>query len=316
MNSDQQFTKRSIASADGTALAFRFYPGEAEAMEGIPLVAVPGLGMPAEIWFATINALQRQRPIAIIEPRGSGFSGPIRSDVDGTTFASDAIAVMDHLGWARAHVAGISMGSMIAQHVAVRHRERVQSLTLVCSYARPGPWTRHVWQLRLALAEHDVNLARLAAVLFLTSPQSVDDDERVITRLMNIWATSPVDPASYLSQMRFCASHDLHQALTALTSNSPLGALVVDAEWDLLCPSTTSSELAGLLNARLVRFPTGTHLLAGDRPTELGEVMGQHLVKFDEVTFDEAKFNEAKFARTGNSVTARRECRQPPRALT
>lgn len=47
--------------------------------------------------------------------------------------AADGMALLDHLGIARAHIVGASMGGMIAQHIAARYPDRTLSLTSIMS---------------------------------------------------------------------------------------------------------------------------------------------------------------------------------------
>jgi pimeloyl-ACP methyl ester carboxylesterase len=80
--------------------------------------------------------------------------------------ADDGVAVMDTLGWAAAHVVGISMGGMIAQVLAVNHPARVRTLTSMMS----TPW----WRIGLATPR---TLARLGRI-FKRRVASADDAVR------------------------------------------------------------------------------------------------------------------------------------------
>lgn len=58
---------------------------------------------------------------------------PVRPAYTLSDMAADGMALLDHLGIARAHIVGASMGGMIAQHMAANWPERVLSLTSVMS---------------------------------------------------------------------------------------------------------------------------------------------------------------------------------------
>lgn len=62
------------------------------------------------------------RPItALLRPAGPAYGGE--------DLADDAITVLDALGWTGAHLFGHSMGGLLAQRIAIRHPDRVRSLT-------------------------------------------------------------------------------------------------------------------------------------------------------------------------------------------
>jgi len=65
---------------------------------------------------------------ALFGKKGDAYSSEDMTD--------DAIAVMDALGWERAHIFGHSMGGTIAQRIALRHPDRV--LSVVSSAVMPS----------------------------------------------------------------------------------------------------------------------------------------------------------------------------------
>jgi len=58
---------------------------------------------------------------------------PVRPAYTLADMAADGMALLDHLGIARAHIVGASMGGMISQHIAARYPDRVLSLTSIMS---------------------------------------------------------------------------------------------------------------------------------------------------------------------------------------
>ncbi|SDE27109.1 alpha/beta fold hydrolase [Auraticoccus monumenti] len=116
---------------------------------GVPLLLVFGLGGQMIWWPDEFCAALAERGFHVVrfdnrdsgrsEPM-SGTARPVRSLLRVSRppytledLADDAVALLDHLGLASAHVVGISMGGMIAQVVAIRHPERVRSLTSIMS---------------------------------------------------------------------------------------------------------------------------------------------------------------------------------------
>lgn len=98
--------------------------------EGPELLFLHGLNASAAI----------QRPhapvgyrVAAYDQRGHGSASPVTEPEAYAIgeFVADALAVLDHLGWARPVVCGSSMGAAVALRLALDHPDRVRALALV-----------------------------------------------------------------------------------------------------------------------------------------------------------------------------------------
>jgi pimeloyl-ACP methyl ester carboxylesterase len=142
------FGEERLAPANGIELAYQKMGDP----DGEPLLLVMGLATQMIAWEEGFCSLLADRGFLVVrfDNRDIGRSTKIESAglpsrVDMTIgrratapyllrdMANDAVGLLDHLGIDSAHVAGVSMGGMIAQTLAIEHPGRVRSLASIMS---------------------------------------------------------------------------------------------------------------------------------------------------------------------------------------
>ena len=71
--------------------------------------------------------------------RGHGRSGVPAKGYRVVDFADEAIGLLDALAIDRAHIVGLSLGGSVVARVAVRHPDRIRSVTIIGSMASGYP---------------------------------------------------------------------------------------------------------------------------------------------------------------------------------
>src|ERR1700755_472779 len=86
--------------------------------EGPAVLLIAGQGMTVDGWWATIPVLARSFRVIAFDNRDTGRSTRSPWPYSAAQMAGDALAVLDAAGEERAHVYGISLGSLVAQELA------------------------------------------------------------------------------------------------------------------------------------------------------------------------------------------------------
>lgn len=103
------------------------------------IVFAHGLLFDRRVFEHQVVALSERYRCIAFDFRGHGESEVTRGGYDMDTLAADAAALIDALGAAPCHFAGLSMGGFVALRLAVRRPELVRSLVLLDTSADPEP---------------------------------------------------------------------------------------------------------------------------------------------------------------------------------
>ena len=221
--------------------------------QGEPLVLLMGLGAPGSRWEEHVTAYEKHFRCILVDNRGAGGSDKPRGPYTTAMMADDTAGLMAALGIDRARIAGISMGSAIAQELALRHPARVRSLVLVSSWSRCDRYTRAVF-------EH------LAAMRAVATPAA-------FTQLLQLWIftagyyeahydemlqAQEEAEADYMplpafeAQCAACCGHDTYARLGEIG----VPALLTVGEADIFTPLRLSREMhAAMPGSELLVLP-------------------------------------------------------------
>jgi len=111
------------------------------------LLLLNSLGTSLEMWDDQFEALSERFELIRFDARGHGKSTiGIQKEATIDLLATDALNVLDACGVARAHLCGLSLGGMIAMHIAAKWPDRV--LKAVLCNTTPHMPPRETWDTR------------------------------------------------------------------------------------------------------------------------------------------------------------------------
>lgn len=265
----------SVVVEDGTRIAYAL----AGRRDGEPLLMIHGLGADTRGWIFQRRALGSRFRLILVDNRGVGRSDRPEGPYDIEVMAADAVAALDHAGYGSAHVMGASMGGIIAQALAVRHPERVRSLTLACTACQHFGWRRELLADWASQAEtYGMREFVSRNLRWMLGPRSVRRAGAALAVLAPMAFNVPV--ASFVAQIHAILGMD--DSLRSELATIAVPTLVLVGSQDVLTTQGDGEEIAELIpGAALAVVRGGAHLFMVEMAREFNRTVTNFL---DDVT--------------------------------
>lgn len=212
---------------------------------GQTLVLVNGVGDDLDGWVNQLDDFVRSGlRVVSFDNRGVGQSSKPPGPYTSREMASDLDALVTELKLSRFHLAGVSMGGVIAQEYAVAHTGALASLVLANTFAVADPFTRaafDTWAIVAEAAGMPVMMRQQAPWIF--SPAFYERHPDRVAELIAAAQASTQPPAPFAAQMAALTEHDC----AARIGNVTIPTLVIAARDDIIIRPALSRRLYELL---------------------------------------------------------------------
>jgi len=246
--------------------------------QGEPVLLVMGLAMSGRGWRKQVEDLADDFTVCAYDNRGVGASSSPPGIYTTRALARDAFGLMDHLGWDRAHIVGISMGGMIAQHMGLMSPDRVRSLALISTHmggrgGRPSfEGTKTFLTMQTSTGER-----RLQAVSKMLFSQSwADNNEGFLRNDFAEIGSIPSSPWGVAGQLAAVLSHMSRRRLHRLRG---IPAVVMTGTEDLMVRPFNSRRIADALHAPLVEVEGAGHGLIIEAHDQVNATLRDHFAR-------------------------------------
>lgn len=234
-----------------------------------PLVLSNSLGATLAMWDPQHDALAERFRVIRYDTRGHGGSavppGPYSID----DLGRDVVELLDHLGVARAHFAGLSLGGMTGMWLGANAPERVDRLVLLCTSEKLGP--PEMWAERQRTVREHGTAALVDATLerWFTEGYRARFDTSAVRAMFE-----SIDDEGYAS----CCAAIQHMDQSASLGAIAAPTLVIAGAQDPATPPAHARRIAAAIpHARLEVLDPGAHLVNVERPEAVTHLIIEHL---------------------------------------
>lgn len=242
---------------------------------GMPVLLFHGTTMNRSAWDFVIASMPSPRTYIQIEFPGSGESSMPTSPLSVESLVTDVEAVLDYLDVERCHVAGYSLGAVVAAGTSALAPDRVASSTLLCGWAVTDARMRLTFQLWKKLISIGPEVFMQYAMVDGFTAASLTAIEPMMEQMIAMSATA-VAPGS-IHQLDLDEIVDISALLPRITAPT----LVISGAQDRWVDPAHGEALAqGIKGASFTSLPAG-HLVIQELAADVAGLLHEHISSHD-----------------------------------
>ena len=241
---------------------------------GSPVILLHAVSLDLTYWDAQFERLSRTHDVVAFDWPNHGRSGNLpAAQISFNALAKVVASVVEQTAGGPAHIVGLSMGSMVAQHFALTYPERVRSLCLLGSACTFADAVRQGMQDRAAKVRQGGMTAVLEAALsrwFVPEFRGRRPD--VIDRVTK--TVLACDAEGHAATWDMIAGLDTQERLASLTCPT----LVLAGAEDPSTPPAAARLIAErIVGAQVEIIPGASHMAQLEAPEVVSDLIGSFL---------------------------------------
>ncbi|MCJ1412845.1 hypothetical protein MMC19_006945 [Ptychographa xylographoides] len=244
------------------------------------IVLINGLADDLETWSTQIPALVTAGyRVLTFDNRGIGKSEKPEGPYNAELLANDTKGLVAALEITQFHLLGVSMGGMIAQIYGLKYPADLKTLTLVCTYAAPGPFCSRMFDM-WAVAARTIGPAFVAkeVLLWCFTLDFFRDREDELREMENAIDEADQPWEANSQQLPLIQNFDSRKEVHRL---GQVRTLVMAGEEDILIPTRLSQELHEMIPNSQWQTVKGGHACMWEFPHQFNAAYLRYLEQFD-----------------------------------
>ena len=238
----------------------------------VPILFLHGVGSDKTVWRAQLDHFGSQRPAVAVDYPGYGES-EFKPNATRDEYALAALAALDALGIAYAHICGLSLGGVVAIAMHALAPERCRSLILADTFA-VHPDGQGIYNRSVAGSADMRGFAEARADFLLGQPADPAVRAEVIDTM------SKIDPAAYCIGAKAVWLADQRERVRAID----VPTLIICGDQDKPTPPALSEELHAMIPYSGLKMIAGAgHLTNLEKPAEFNRLVDDFLLSVERV---------------------------------